>query len=67
MNGATDFQMTNQPTPPLFDDVKAIERFPYAAAASRFHSPRAREVFVNRAACDNHSISPYETLRTLRP
>ena len=34
---------------PLFDDVHAMDRFPYAAAASLFRSPRLQEVFVHRA------------------
>lgn len=46
----------------LFDDVHAMDRFPYAAAASLFRRPWLQEVFVHRA----RDLNGWATLRSIR-
>jgi hypothetical protein len=50
-------------TSALWADIKAAERFPFAAAANRYEHSRARQSFVNRAR--DNSQCAYSALRKL--
>ena len=47
----------------LFDDIKALERFPFARAARAYANPQARGRFINRTR--DNSVCPYGILREI--
>lgn len=48
-------------TSPLWEDIQALDAFPFATAANMMEDPKARERFVQAAA--RNRANPYEAIR----